>query len=120
MIWEKMIISVSDLPCYLASLVEVVVTLLLLLTLVLGLVGGVTLLVVGVVALLHVIVHDLLHLLHLVHTPLSSRRHPGEAELDLLLALGRGDLRDDEGRLGHGYDLADTVVGATVETKLEL
>ena len=119
MIWEKMIISVSDLPCYLAGLVEVVVTLLLLLTLVLGLVGGVTLLVVGVVALLHVIVHDLLHLLHLVHTPLPSRRHPCQAELDLVPALCRvgPHLGHHHGGLGQWGGLAHTVVGAAVKTE---
>ena len=119
MIWEKMIISVSDLPCYLAGLVEVVVTLLLLLTLVLGLVGGVTLLVVGVVALLHVLVHDLLHLLHLVHAPLLGGGDLGEAELDLLPPLGGvdGELWDDDCGPGHGSDLADTVIGTAVKTK---
>ena len=119
MIWEKMIISVSDLPCYLAGLVEVVVTLLLLLTLVLGLVGGVALLVVGVMALLHIIIHNLLHLLHLVHTSLLGGGDPGETELDLLPALGRVDgvLRDDDRRPGHGSGLTHTVIGAAVKTK---
>ena len=106
---------------YLASLLEIILALLLLLTLVLSRVAGVALLVVGVVALLHVLVHDLLHLLHLVHAPLLGGGHPGEAELDLLPALGRVDdrLRDDGGRPGHGSGLADTVVGTSVETEIK-
>ena len=104
---------------YLASLLEIVLTLLLLLALVLSLVGGVALLIIGVMALLHILVHDLLHLLHLVHAPLAGGGHPGEAELDLLPALGRVDgvLRDDDCRPGYGSGLADTVIGATRETK---
>ena len=104
---------------YLTGLVEVIVALLLLLSVVLSLVGGVTLLVVGVVALLHVIVHDLLHLLHLVHTPLASRRHPGQAELDLVSALCRvcPHLGHHYGGLGQWGGLAHTVVGAAVKTE---
>ena len=104
---------------YLAGFLEIVFTLLLLLTFVLCLVGGVALLIIGVMALLHILVHDLLHLLHLVHAPLAGGGHPGEAELDLLPALGRVDgvLRDDDCRPGYGSGLADTVIGATRETK---
>ena len=106
---------------YLTGLVEVIVALLLLLSVVLSLVGGVTLLVVGVVTPLHLLVLDLLHLLHLLHTPLPGSLHPGQADLHLLPPLGGVDpeVGDHQGGPGHGRGLAQTVVGAAVETERE-
>ena len=60
-----------------AALPEVLVTLLLLLGLVVGDVGGVAPLVIAVVALDHIIVLGLLHHLHLVDAPLAVTTRPG-------------------------------------------